>query len=163
MLSALAQTYTYTTTNTTTADEGALAAFFGLFTGVMLLVWLAVVAVMVVSMWKIFEKAGEEGWKALIPFYNGWVLAEISGKPGWWALVGLGGIIPILGFVAAIAAFVLQIIISIELAKSFGKEPVWALLLIFVPIVGFPMLAFGDAKYVGPGGKKSGGAKPKAA
>jgi hypothetical protein len=162
MLSSLAQTYTYTTT-TTSADEGAIAGVLALFTGVFLIVWLAVLAVIVVSMWKIFEKAGEEGWKALIPFYNGWVLAEISGKPGWWALVGLGSIIPFLGFIAGIAAFILQIIISIELAKSFGKEPVWALLLIFVPIIGFPMLAFGDAKYVGPGGKKSGGTKAKTA
>lgn len=163
MLDLLAQTYTYTTT--TTGDDAAAAGVFALFTGVFFFVWLALVVVMVVSMWKIFEKAGVEGWKAIIPVYNTWVLAEISGRPGWWALVGLAGIIPILGIFASIAAFVLYILIAIDLVKSFGKEPIWALLIILVPIVGFPMLAFGDAKYKGPAGPegKSGGAKPKAA
>lgn len=153
MFAALAQTtYTYTTT-TTSADEGALAAFFALFTGVFLLIMLPVIIFYVVCLWKVFEKAGVEGWKAIIPVYNGWVMAELAGKPGWWALVGLAGIIPVLGIFASIAAFVLYILIAIEFSKSFGKDPVFALLLIFVPIIGYAILAFGNAKYVGPGGK----------
>lgn len=71
--------------------------------------------------------------------------------------------IPIVNIFASIAALVLYVIVAIELAKSFGKEPVFALLLIFLNIIGLAMLAFGDAKYVGPGGKKGGSAKPAAA
>jgi len=147
MLNAFAQTtQTFDNTPLTTSEAGGLAIFGGAF----LIVWLAVLVVMVVSMWKVFEKAGVEGWKAIIPVYNGWVLAEIAGKPGWWGIVGLAGIIPVLGIFASLAQFVLFILIAIELAKAFGKDPVFAALLIILPVVGFPMLAFGDAKYTKP-------------
>lgn len=163
MLSALAQaTYDYTYT-TTTVDNGGLAGM-AIFSGFFLVIWLAVIAFMVVTHWKIFEKAGQPGWKSIVPVYNFWTLCEISGKPGWWSLVVLLMAIPVINFVAWIPALVVAVIVSIELAKSFGKDPMWALLLILVPIVGYPMLAFDkNVKYVGPGGKKSGGAKPAAA
>jgi hypothetical protein len=162
MLNFLAQTYTtFETTTLTAEDEAGLAALTGGFLLFVTLISLVFLVVMIASLWKIFEKAGVEGWKAIIPVYNGWVLAEIVGKPGWWALVGLGGIIPVVGFIASIAAFVLGIILAIELAKSFGKDPIYAALYVLVPIVGYPMLAFGADKYIGPGGSKS-GSKPAA-
>lgn len=157
MLSALAQTTTDFTTTTTTLDDAELAGAatgLALFGGVFMIVWLALVVVMIASMWKIFTKAGVEGWKAIVPIYNGWVLAEIAGKPGWWGIVGLAGIIPLIGIFASLAALVLFVIISIELAKAFGKDPAYAALLILVPIVGFPLLAFGDAKYTKPAAAK---------
>ena len=152
MLEALAQsTYTYTTT-TTSSDEGAVAAVLGLFTGVFLLIMLPLLIFYVICLWKVFEKAGVEGWKAIVPVYNGWVLAEIAGKPGWWGIVGLAGVIPILGWIASIVALVLYVIIAIELSKKFGKDSVFSLLLIFLSVIGFAILAFGDAKYNGKAG-----------
>jgi hypothetical protein len=146
MLNLLAVT-DYTRSYDVSAGEAGTFAFFS---GAFLLVWLVVAVIMIVSMWKIFEKAGRAGWASLIPLYNTWVLAEIAGKPGWWALVFLLAWIPVLG---PIAALIVSVILSIELAKSFGKEPAYAALLILLPIVGYPMLGFGDAKYVGAGGK----------
>lgn len=35
---------------------------------------------LVIGQWKIFEKAGEEGWKSLIPVYNAYVLWKIAGR-----------------------------------------------------------------------------------
>lgn len=97
---------------------------------------------------KIFKKAGRnDSWAAWVPIYNAWVLMEISGKPGWWALVGLGGVVPILGFIAAIASIVLSVLANITLSKRFGKGTGFAVLLILVPIVGLPILAFGEAIY----------------
>ncbi len=143
MLNLLAQT---TGLQTTETDSSALAIFGGAF----LIFWLAFAVLMLVSSWKIFTKAGRAGWISLIPVYNAWTLAEIAGKPGWWSLVFLIAWVPVLG---AIAAIVVSIILSIELAKSFGKDPAYAALLILLPFVGYPMLAFGDATYVGPGGQ----------
>lgn len=152
MLDALAQT-TYTYTTTTTSSDGTAA---GLFAGVMLFLlflFIPLLVFQIVCWWKIFEKAGVEGWKALIPVYDLWVLAEISGKPGWWglfiSLVGVVAWIPLLGWAAAVAAVVMVVMISIELAKKFGKDPVFALLLIFLQVVGYAILAFGSAKYDG--------------
>lgn len=136
-------------TNNTTTDSGLSGFFGGAFIVTFLLIGIVVYVVMVISLWKIFEKAGVEGWKAIIPIYNNWVMAEIAGKPGWWALVSLGGIIPLVGFIASIAGLVLFILISIELVKKFGKDTGFALLLIFLPVIGYPILGFGDAKYQG--------------
>jgi hypothetical protein len=161
MLNLLAQTYDYTYTTTEVGGGEAAGAF--LFSGFFLVIWLALVVVMLASMWKIFEKAGVEGWKAIVPVYNTWVLAEIVGKPGWWGLAPLLMSIPIVNFIAWIPVLVVQVILSIELAKSFGKEPIYAALFILLPYVGYPYLAFAkENKYVGPGGKKSGGKKAAA-
>lgn len=155
MLGQLAQTtYTYTTTTTNSTGNGALWGGLAIFSGVFLIVWAAVAIFLIVTMWKLFEKAGEAGWKSIIPVYNFWVLCEIAGKPGWWSLVVLLGFVPIINFVAWIPVLIVEILVSIEVAKAFGKEPVWALLLILLPIVGYPMLAFGDAKYTKPAATK---------
>ena len=103
MLNLVAQTTDYTTTYDLSSGD---TTGFALFGGVFLLVWLLLAAVIVVSMWKVFEKAGKPGWAAIVPVYNGWVMAEIAGKPGWWGIVPLLGVIPLIGFIGAIAGFV---------------------------------------------------------
>ncbi len=104
------------------------------------LLYFLILILLIISLWKIFEKAGVEGWKALIPFYNGWVLAEIVGKPGW---VGLLLYVPYINIIAMLYLYYL-------LAKSFGKDVLFALGLFFLPFIFFPILAFGDAQYQGP-------------
>ncbi len=105
-----------------------------------ILIILLIFILMIASMWKIFEKAGREGWKSIIPFYNVWVLAEIVGKPGW---LGLLMVIPYVGLIVAVYIYYL-------LAKSFGKGVLFTLGLFFLPFIFFPILGFGDAQYQGP-------------
>lgn len=107
---------------------------------VMGLVWVAVMVIMIVSMWKVYTKAGEPGWAAIIPIYNIVVLLKIVGKPLWW-IVGL--IIPIVNFVVII-------LVMIALAKAFGKGVGFAIGLVLLSPVFFPILAFSDAKYTAP-------------
>lgn len=151
MLEVLAQTYSsYDTTTLTTGESTGLA----LFSGVFVLIWLAIAIVGIVALWKVFEKAGVEGWKAIIPVYNTYILAEISGKPGWWglliSLVGFVAWVPLIGWVASIAAIVLYVLIALELAKKFGKDTTFAVLgLIIFSLIGLLILGFGDAKYQG--------------
>ncbi len=102
----------------------------------------------IASLWKIFEKAGVEGWKALIPFYNMWVLAEIAGLPGWVGLAAIFSLlIPILGI---FIFFGLMLYIYYGLAKAFGKDILYALGLTFLSFIFLPILAFGDATYTKP-------------
>jgi ABC-type sulfate transport system permease subunit len=96
------------------------------------------VVVPLIGLWKIFEKAGKPGWAALIPIYNAVVLLEIIDRPIWW-LILLFCVGPVFG-----------VIVALELAKSFGKGIGFAVGMILVPFIFYPMLGFGDAKYQGP-------------
>lgn len=158
MLNFLAQNYNYNYDYTT--DSAAATGMSAAFSIVLLLIMLPVLIIVVASMWKVFVKAGEAGWKALIPFYNTWITAELAGKPGWWGLAGLLSIIPFVGWIGAL---IVSVIIYMELAKAFGKDQVFGLLLAFIPIVGFPILAFGPAKYVGKKFDTMGGSSAKPA
>lgn len=113
---------------------GLIAGLFGLVFAVFALV---LTIVMIASMWKIFDKAGKPGWAAIIPIYNLIVLLEIVEKPIWWIVLFF---IP---FVNAIAF----ILLDIELAKKFGKDALFGIGLLLLPIVFFPILAFGSARY----------------
>ena len=104
-----------------------------------ILIILAFALFMIVSYWKVFEKAGQPGWGILIPIYNILLLLKIAGKPGWWILLYL---IPLVNIVIAI-------IVSIEIAKNFGKDALFGLGLAFFGIIFYPILAFGDAQYQG--------------
>jgi len=101
-------------------------------------IWLAVVVFLVASMWIVFTKAGQPGWACLIPFYNMYIMLKIAGKPGWWLLL----------FLIPVVNLIFLIITYIALATCFGKGAGFAIGMIFLPFVFFPMLAFGDAKYV---------------
>lgn len=130
-------------TQVTLAPEQAAAA--GTAGVIVSLIQLVFIVLMAVSMWKIFVKAGKPGWASIIPIYNIVVWLEIIGRPVWWILLMF---IPLVNFIIAI-------ILVVDFAKAFGKSVLFAIfgLLIF-PFVGFPMLAFGEAKYVGPVAKK---------
>ncbi|AFD05809.1 DUF5684 domain-containing protein [Solitalea canadensis] len=108
--------------------------------GIGSLIYLAILVLVITSMWKVFTKAGKPGWAAIIPIYNIIVLLEITGRPLWWIVLL---IIPLVNIVALI-------IIMIDLAKSFGKGTGFGVGLAFLGFVFFPILGFGDAVYQGP-------------
>lgn len=113
---------------------GIIAALFG---GAFFLVFLLVFVIVAAGMWKMFEKAGEPGWAALVPIYNLIVLVKIAGKEVWWAVLML---IPCVNFVAAV-------MVCIDVARKFGKDTVYGVGMAFLPFIFFPMLGFGAAQY----------------
>jgi len=102
---------------------------------------LAVAAFYLISMWKIFVKAKKPGWAALIPFYSTIIELEILGRP-WWFLL-------LMVFVP-IANMVIAIILLLDFARVFGKSVGFGLGLVFLSAIFIPILAFSDARYVGP-------------
>jgi hypothetical protein len=107
---------------------------------------LLVSIVCLASLWKIFEKAGHAGWKAIVPIYSVVILLRIVGRPAWWLALYLVGLIPLVGWAVALAV---SVIVDNDLSKSFGKDAGFTVLMIFLPFVALPMLAFGDAKFKG--------------
>ncbi len=120
-------------------DDGGI---FGLlFSGVYCVCWGLFAILVIVGLWKVYEKAGQPGWAAIIPIYNVYILTKIIGRPGWWVLLIF---IPLVNVVVSI-------IMAIDLAKSFGKDAVYGILLLWLfSIVGYLILGFGDAQYQGP-------------
>ena len=104
---------------------------------------LIVCVIMLIAVWKIFTKAGEAGWKCLIPFYNTYTQVKIVDGNGWKFLLLL---IPVVHFVYSI-------MLTVRMAKSFGKGGGFAVGLIFLAPIFFLILAFGSAQYIGPRGE----------
>jgi uncharacterized protein DUF5684 len=104
---------------------------------VVLLVYLIVIVVGITGLWKTFVKAGKPGWASIIPIYNLVVLVEIAGKPTWWAILLFVPIVNLVVFV----------LVKMDLAKKFNKGPGFALGLILLPFIFYPILGFGDAQY----------------
>ena len=101
---------------------------------------------MVIALWKIFTKANQPGWAAIVPIYNSIILFKIAGLNPLLVLVFLAGIIPLIGGFIVLG---LMIYVYINLAKSFGKSGGFAAGLILVPIVFLPILGFDSSNYIG--------------
>ena len=119
-------------------DSASLGGFAALGGG-FFLVGTILSILIIVSMWKIFKKAGKQGWESIVPIYNVIVMLEISGLPMWYVVLY---IIPFANIYAMFKTY-------IELAKKFGKGTGFGVLTVFVPIVGFPVLAFSNCSYEG--------------
>ena len=126
------------------SDYGVGAAIGGMAIGILIFIWvfaLAVAVLQIIAMWKVFKKAGKNGWEAIIPFYNAWVLFEISGYPGYYMFFGF---IPCVG---PIVLLVFEISAYISLSKKFNKSSGFAVLMIFLPVIAYCILGFGKDEY----------------
>ena len=85
-----------------------------------------------VGMGYTLQKGGKELWEGMIPIYNLYVLNEMMGKPLWWFILLF---VPFVN----IAIFFL---LYLDLAKHFGKDGLFAVLLLFLPFIGLPILGF---------------------
>ena len=113
--------------------------------GVSSLVGLGLGVLVLVAYWRVFTKAGEAGWKAIIPIYNIIILLKIVGRPWWWLLLLC---IPLVNLIVLV-------IVSNDLSKSFGHGMGFTLGLIFLSFIFYLILAFGSSQYVGPAAARS--------
>ncbi|MCE7885116.1 MAG: hypothetical protein DYH08_14885 [Actinobacteria bacterium ATB1] len=121
-------------------DDSAAAGFAAMMF-VYMLIWLVVAVLAIVATWKVFDKAGQPGWAAIIPFYNIYIMLRVIGRPGWWLIL----------YFIPFANIVVSLIVAMDLAKSFAKSTVFGVVGLWLfSIIGMLMLAFGDATYVGP-------------
>ena len=90
---------------------------------------------------KIFEKAGVTSWYAWVPLLNTYWITKIATGNGWLFLLIL---IPCVG------SLIYLILMAIKLSGAFGCGGGMIALLILLPIIGYFVLGFGGAQYVGP-------------
>lgn len=140
--------YYYTTTDVSpVASAGAMATLATMF-ATYGLIMVAVYVLLIIAQWKIFTKAGEKGWKSLIPIYNLVVLYKIAGLSPWLLLIYLTAIIPVVGYIAIL---VLSIVSMVKLGQAFGKSGGFIVGLILLGPIFQMILAFGSSEYVGNG------------
>ena len=108
---------------------------------VLLVIELVIALLMIISVWKVFSKAGQPGWASIVPIYNGIVLLQVAGKPVWWIIL----------FFVPVANLIVGILTLASLAKAFGRGAGTVIGLILLPIIFWPILGFGSAEYQGAG------------
>lgn len=130
------------------------SALTGLAVGVVVLIIivgiiaLAVSVFMLICNYKMYKKAGKNGWEAIVPFYNTWVLVEIAGLNWWWFLIIIAPTIiailgiPVLSQLAGIATMLGNVAVWYNISKKLKQETGFLILLVLVPIVAIPMIAF---------------------
>lgn len=159
------------------SDVMAGLAVLGVIFLVIALIALAICVIVVVCQWKLFKKAGEPGWAAIIPIYNTFVMSKIAFGNYNWAFVFLAlwivqmiisvmqsvlsvidsDIVVILGLFISLVSIVISLayavvsgIITFFFSKSFGKSTTWNVLMIFFsPIMLILMVLDKNTEYVG--------------
>jgi hypothetical protein len=109
--------------------------------GLFIAIYLLVLVVFIAAAWKTFVKAGQAGWKVLIPIYDAIITLRIVGLSGWYFFLYL---VPVVGFLFAIY-------VAYKLSKAFGYG-IGMTILQFL-LIGALIIGFGKAKYLGPDGK----------
>lgn len=120
--------------------------------------------------WFIFRKAGEKGWKALIPFYSDYIHYKICwdgriylailvatvantiiGTVFGWIVPALGAVVSVIGSVAVAAAkAIADLIMQFKFARAFGRSDYFVVGLYFLNNIFTAIIAFGDSEYKGP-------------
>ena len=94
-----------------------------------------------IGMYRMFKKAGIEGWKAFVPFYNTWCMVQKMELKKYWFFLQF---IPIAG------QFI-TIWICIKFVEHFGRFGFWHhAAAVFFPFLYFPYLGFSkNERYAG--------------
>ncbi len=136
---------------------------------VFVLIFVVLILPSVIGLWGIFKKAGEAGWKSLVPVYNLLVLLKIVGKPSWWIFLvtinylfmlvwymGGGsfysGEYKLLSFISSATCLTFLIWTFNMLSKSFGKDEGYTVGFVFIPFIMLPILGYNKSRYLGPYG-----------
>lgn len=104
---------------------------------IIVVIYLAVVVFEIAALWKVFVKAGQPGWAAIIPIYNLYILTKIARRPGWWVLL----------FFIPLVNLVMAFIVWIDVAKAFGRNALFGVGLTILGIIFVPILGFGSDQY----------------
>ena len=136
-------------------DYGSAFAALGAFLLVLVVVFVAVLIFMIVATWKMYKKAGKNGWESIIPFYSNWVYVEIAGLNWWWFFVSIAGSVITLSTnssngetvsfnVGSIIALFGTFVCNYNIAKKLHKDTGFAVLMTIFPVILIPMIAFSD-------------------
>ena len=140
-------------------------AFFNGISTIGKLIQLAVAILTFVSVWIVYNKAGQGGWKLLIPIYGDYIHFKIAHCTGrFWASLflpvvstvliviglalsfggenGTGLILLLLGLALVIVTAVIRITVPFKMAAAFNQSGFFGLGLWLLPTIFYAILAF---------------------
>lgn len=103
---------------------------------IMLILMFLFVIFEIVCMWKVYKKAGVPGWASIVPIYNIIVLFKLANIPMWMFILLF---IPLLNFYP-------MYLVYTALADRLGKSRIYGILLLIIPVIIYPILAFSKSK-----------------
>ena len=112
--------------------------------------------IIIIAQVKMFKKGKQPGWAAIVPFYNQYIHCKMVGVNPWWVLISVvASFVAEVPYVGAIISLVVtiyfEILLGVSTARAFGKDDAFAVGLILLPVVFYPIIGFGKAEYVGAG------------
>lgn len=116
---------------------------------------------------KVFDKAKQPIWAAIIPIYNKATLLKIANMSPWWSVISVLSILcnfiewPLLALIVSILELVIFVIIlNVNLAKSFDYSIGFAIGMMFFPWIFYAIIGFGSARYTGTKEQKTNAGNP---
>ncbi len=116
----------------------------------------------IIAQWKLFTKAGEGGWKSLIPVYNYYTLFKITwSRTAFFILAALliasalffqntdSSFCQIGGKICSALASLITIIETYKVSKAYGHGFPYFLGLLFLEPLFVMILGLGSSRYVG--------------
>lgn len=128
------------------AVGGIIGIGAGMIFAFLIILWIF----QIIAYWKLFTKAGEPGWKSIIPVYNSYIQYKISWKPMWFwiSFVALfvlnllnqfsdpaqapSTFLIIITVIVLILNIVIQVMTALKLSRAFGHGVGYAIGLIFL-------------------------------
>jgi len=129
----------------------AIIGVFGIIAVILFVVLIPILVLYYVGLWKLFKKAGKNGWEAIIPFYGSWVLVEISGLNWWYFLLIIANSISVtlesgsFELVFSIANLVGSFFCYYNIAKKLHKDVGFAVLMTLFPGVMIPLVGLSNS------------------
>lgn len=141
---------------------GSLLVLGGFYVVLALVWWI----LQIIANWCIFTKAGEAGWKSIIPVYGNYVSYRIAWQTSyfWIALIlsfAISIITQIIGpdggnflttallALLRLGSFVISVMYSVKLSRAFGHGIGFAIGLIFLQPIFLLILGFSGDRYYG--------------
>lgn len=153
-MNTYANSYNYNwNSSNTVIDETILSVIFVIL-GIFVLLAIIVCIFTVIGQWKMFQKAGEKGWKALIPIYNVYTLCQLTGVNPWWIVIVfvggiLSGLFAPLSMIGSLASLYFSVLLAVSTARSYQKEDAYAIGILFFPPIFYMILGLGKNEYLG--------------
>lgn len=123
---------------------------------IIIMIFFIFLVLYIIGRWKLYQKAGKNGWEAIIPFYNDWIYVEISGLNWWWFLLVMATTISSLydslysddifiSLITSLISLFALFVCNYNISKKLHKDTAFAILMTIFPFILIPMIGLSDS------------------